>query len=118
MNRLLEKSHHQKLRQARVRAKFSGTKTRPRLSIKISNLHVSAQLINDQAGQTIAYATTVGQKNINSNLSEKSKWIGEEITKKAAAKKVNSVVFDRGSKLYHGRIKTLADTAREKGLRF
>jgi large subunit ribosomal protein L18 len=118
MNRLIQKVKHHKLRQARVRAKVTGTKLRPRLSVHISNHHVSAQLIDDQAGQTLAYISTIGQKTLSNNMTERSKWVGEEIAKKAATAKISDVVFDRGAKLYHGRVKTLAEAAREKGLRF
>lgn len=99
----------------RTRTRISGTAERPRLSVHVSNLHVSAQLIDDASGKTLASASTVGQK-AKGNLTEKSALVGAEIAKKAKAAKVNKVVFDRGSKLYHGRVKALADAARENGL--
>lgn len=118
MKRLIDKNRHQTLRQSRVRAKLAGVKNRPRLSVHISNRHVSAQLIDDEAGQTLAYVSTVGQKSLGSNKTERSEWVGQEIAKKATAKKIDAVIFDRGGKLYHGHIKKLAEAAREKGLRF
>lgn len=118
MNRL-NKVQSQKLRRAiRVRAKVSGTGVRPRLSVHVSLLHVSAQIIDDSKQHTIVSATTVGQKNMPANLSERAKLVGEEVAKKAKAKKIKHVVFDRRSRLYHGRVKVLADAARAAGLEF
>ncbi|MCA9347926.1 50S ribosomal protein L18 [Candidatus Saccharibacteria bacterium] len=118
MNSLKKKIHNSNLRKNRVRAKISGTPERPRLSARISNLHVSAQIIDDTTHQTIASVTTVGQKTAKGNLTEKATWVGNEIAKKAKANKVKQVAFDRGDKKYHGRIKALADAARAGGLEF
>lgn len=118
MNRLAKKSQHQALRQHRVRTRIVGTATRPRLSVHISNRHVSAQLVDDTTSRTLAYVSTVGQKATEGTLVTKAEWVGAEIAKKATAVKISEVIFDRGSKLYHGRVKALADAAREKGLRF
>ena len=84
----------------------------------MSNKHVGAQLIDDSKHITIAAVSTVGKKVDTKTMTEKASWVGTEIAKKAKAKKVNTVVFDRGPKLYHGRIKALADAAREAGLEF
>ena len=105
------------LRKNRVRAKVSGTAERPRLTITISNLHVSAQLIDDVAGKTLATATTVGTK-ANGTMTEKSAAIGAEIAKKAKKIKISAVVFDRNGRQYAGRLKALADAARQEGLEF
>lgn len=105
-------------RAARVRTVVVGTTTRPRLSVHISNLHVSAQLIDDSTSKTIAAVSSVGQKAVSGSLTAKAEWVGTEIAAKAKAAKVSQVVFDRGSKLYHGRIKALADAARNAGLEF
>ena len=102
----------------RVRSRTRGTAERPRLSVKITNLHVTAQIIDDSAGKTLAYASTVGQKAAAKSKLERSEWVGTEIAKKAKAAKVKTVVFDRGSRLYHGRIKALAEAARKEGLEF
>jgi large subunit ribosomal protein L18 len=118
MDRLISKAQNQRLRKHRVRARIAGTNTRPRLSVHISNNHISAQLIDDSASRTIAQASTVGQKDKGGTLSEKAVRVGSEIADKAQAAKITSVIFDRGSKLYHGRVKALADAAREKGLKF
>jgi len=105
-------------RAARVRATVSGTTARPRLSIHVSNLHVSAQIINDETHQTLAAISTVGQKAVKGSLTEKATWVGTEIATKAKAAKVKQVVFDRRGHLYHGRVKALADAARNAGLEF
>jgi large subunit ribosomal protein L18 len=102
----------------RIRAVVSGTAERPRLSVHISNLHISAQLIDDTAHKTIAQASTVGSKNATGTMTEKAAAIGAEIAGKAKTAKVTAVVFDRNGKLYHGRVKALADAARNAGLEF
>jgi large subunit ribosomal protein L18 len=101
----------------RVRAKVSGTAERPRLSVAISSQNISAQLINDITGKTLASATTVGQK-VDGNMSAKAVWVGEALAKNAKSAKVKKVVFDKGAKRYHGRIKALAEAARAQGLEF
>lgn len=101
----------------RTRAKIHGTAERPRLSVHFSNLHITAQIIDDDKKVTLAYATTVGTK-MTGTKTEKAAKIGEEIAKKAKARKVKKVVFDRGSKLYAGRMTALADAARKEGLEF
>ena len=115
---LAHKLHNRRQRQGRVRSVVIGTAARPRLSVFISNTHVSAQLIDDEGHKTISSVTTVGQKNLKDNLTEKATWVGNEIAAKAKASKVTSVVFDRGGKLYHGRVAALADAARKAGLEF
>lgn len=104
-------------RAKRTRAKIHGTAQKPRLSVHISNLHITAQIINDDKGDTLAYATTVGTK-MTGTKTEKAALIGSEIAKKAKAAKVEQVVFDRGAKLYAGRLAALADAARKEGLKF
>ena len=100
-------------RAKRTRAKIHGTAERPRLTVHFSNRSITAQVIDDDKKATLAYATTVGSK-ITGTMSEKAAKIGEEIAKKAKAKKVKKVVFDRGSKLYAGRNKALADAAQKQ----
>ena len=104
-------------RAKRTRAKIHGTAERPRLTVTISNLHVSAQLIDDAAGKTLAAATTVGTK-AKGTMSEKCAAIGAEIAKKAKKSKISAVVFDRNGRQYAGRLKALADAARKEGLEF
>lgn len=118
MNNLAHKLRNQALRKNRVRATVTGTAERPRLSVHISNHHVVAQVIDDVAGKTIVYASTVGNKAAAGTMTEKSKLIGAEIAKKAKAAKVKAVVFDRGGRLYHGRVQALAEAARNAGLEF
>ena len=101
----------------RTRAKIHGTAERPRLSVNISNQHITAQIINDDKGITLAYATTVGSK-ISGTKTEKAAEIGKLIAANAKKAKISKVVFDRGSKLYAGRMSALADAARKEGLEF
>jgi large subunit ribosomal protein L18 len=117
MTNLQKKLANNKLRKARVRSKISGTAERPRLSVTISNLHVSAQLIDDTSGKTLVAATTVGKKQAGT-LSEKSAVIGTDIAKKAIKAKIKAVVFDRNGRAYAGRLKSLAEAARKEGLEF
>jgi large subunit ribosomal protein L18 len=103
----------------RIRGKISGTAERPRLSIYRSNKEIYAQLINDESGVTIAAASSRDKEFTRSgNKTEQSKAVGQMIAQKAVEKGVSSVVFDRGGYLYHGRVKAIADGAREGGLKF
>ena len=104
-------------RAKRTRARIHGTAERPRLSVHFSNQHITAQIINDDKGMTLCYATTVGSKTTGSK-SERAAKIGEEIAKKAKTAKISKVVFDRGSKLYAKRMAALAEAARKEGLEF
>lgn len=106
------------LRKSRIRSRLSGTTLRPRLSVTVSNIHVTAQLIDDDKHTTIAYASTVGDTKSSGTLTEKAVVVGTEIAKKAKAAKITKVVFDRNGRLYHGRVKALADAARAEGLEF
>ncbi|MEK3889013.1 50S ribosomal protein L18 [Bacillus sp. FSL K6-3431] len=109
-----------KKRHARVRSKLSGTTLRPRLNVYRSNKNIYAQLIDDENGVTLANASTLDKEvNIESagNV-EAAQKVGELIAKRAVEKGLKSVVFDRGGYLYHGRVKALADAAREHGLEF
>jgi len=106
------------LRQLRVRSRVRGTAQRPRLTVSVSNRHVSAQLIDDSAGKTLLSSTSVGQTGLKPNLSQRAEWVGQDIAKKAKSVKVTQLVFDRGSKLYHGRIAALAEAIRAGGVKF
>ncbi len=116
MDRLKHKQASAGRRANRVRTVL-GNSNRPRLSVNVSHLHVTAQIIDDSKSATVVYATSVGQK-IEGDLSTKAEWVGTEIAKKAQKAKVKKVSFDRGSRKYHGRIKALADAARKGGLEF
>jgi large subunit ribosomal protein L18 len=118
MNRLTSKVHNLKQRQHRVRARTRGNVDRPRLSVYVSNQHVTAQIIDDFSQTTLVYASSVGKRDIEGTMTDRAKWVGGEIAKKAKAAKIKKVVFDRGGKLYHGRVKALAEAAREAGLGF
>ena len=117
-NSLMQKLKNRTQRKARIRSVVTGTAERPRLSVFISSRHVSAQLIDDVAHKTLAAGTTVGAKDAKGTMTEKAAWVGNEIAAKAKSAKVSKVVFDRGGYLYHGRIKALAESAREGGLDF
>ena len=114
---LQKKLLNKRLRKNRVRAKVSGTAERPRLTVTISNKHVSAQLIDDVKGHTVAAATTVGA-NTTGTMSELAAKVGTDIAKKAKKAKINAVVFDRNGRQYAGRLSALADAARKEGLEF
>lgn len=103
-------------RHNRIRAKVSGTAIRPRLSVYKSNRSLSAQLIDDERGVTIASVSTEGVA--GNGMLEKAKKAGQALAKAAEAKKVTTAVFDRGGFIYTGRIKALAEGAREGGLKF
>lgn len=119
MERLQKKRQNLLQRKRKIRSKIQGTAQRPRLSINVSSKHISAQLIDDENQHTIAAATTVGQdKKLTGNLSEKAAVIGTDIAKKAKKAKIKQIVFDRNGRLYHGRIKALAEAARAEGLEF
>ncbi|MGA8740565.1 MAG: 50S ribosomal protein L18 [Terracidiphilus sp.] len=103
---------------SRIRAKLAGTGERPRLNVYRSLNHIYAQVIDDQKGVTIASASTLAAKSKTGGNVAAAKEIGKTIAEKAQEKGVKKVVFDRGGFLYHGRIKALAEAAREAGLEF
>lgn len=111
-----------KRRHRRIRTRISGTAERPRLNVFRSLDHIYAQVIDDVAGQTLASASTV-DKTLRSELAGKPKkkqaeMVGKAIAERAKEAGISQVLFDRGGYLYHGRIKALADGAREGGLDF
>ena len=108
-------------RKWRIRKKVTGTAARPRLSVKFSGKHIYAQAINDDAGQTLVFLSTldaeVKKGNAKSNVSG-AKSLAAAFAAKAKAAGITSVVFDRNGRPYHGRVKTFAEAAREGGLQF
>lgn len=106
-------------RHARVRAKISGTAACPRLDVFRSNSNIYAQIIDDEKGVTLASAAS-NEKDFGANGGncEGARKVGQLIAERAKAKKITEVVFDRGGYLYHGRVKELAEGAREGGLKF
>ena len=100
----------------RIRGKVSGTASRPRLSVFRSNKQIYAQLIDDLAGKTLAAASSKGIE--DGSKSEIAAKVGKAIAEKAMAAGISEVVFDRNGYLFHGRVKSLADAAREGGLKF
>jgi len=102
----------------RIREKLSGTTERPRLNVYRSLNHIYAQVIDDQKGETIVSASSLASKLKTGGNVASAKEIGKAIAEAAVAKGIKRVVFDRGGYLYHGRVKALADAAREAGLEF
>lgn len=117
MNHLAKKLLNKNLRKDRVRAKVSGTAERPRLTVTVSNKHISAQLIDDVAGKTLASSTTVGSKQTGP-MAEQAATVGADIAKKAKKASITKVVFDRNGRQYAARLHALADAARKEGLEF
>jgi large subunit ribosomal protein L18 len=117
-----DKNKARKKRHLRVRKKVSGTAQAPRLNVYRSSKHIYAQLIDDVAGVTLASASTLDpelkDKITHGGNQEAAAKVGELIAKRGLEKGIKEVVFDRGGYLYHGRVKTLADAAREAGLQF
>jgi large subunit ribosomal protein L18 len=105
-------------RHRRVRSKITGTAARPRLAVYRSNAGIYAQLIDDGAGHTLASASSRDKEVSGSKRAEAPAAVGKLIAERAKAAGVTTVVFDRGGYLYHGRVKALADAAREGGLSF
>lgn len=119
---VISRAESRKRRQARVRRKVTGTADRPRLCVFRSSKHIYAQIIDDTQGVTVASAST-RDKSVVDRLAytgnvEAAKAVGENIAKSAQQKGIKDVVFDRNGFVYHGRVKTVADAAREAGLDF
>ncbi len=102
----------------RIRKKLQGTEARPRLSIYRSTAHIYVQIIDDLEGKTLVAASTVEAKSKTGGNLAAAKEVGKAVADKAKAKGITKVVFDRGGYLYHGRVKALAEAAREAGLQF
>ncbi len=115
----LSREEARKKRKARIRKKVNGTAERPRLVVFRSNKHIYAQIIDDLAGATLASASTLALEGENNRLTvENAKLVGKKVAEEAIKKSITSVVFDRNGFVYHGRIKAVADGAREGGLNF
>lgn len=116
----VDRNVNRKKRHARVRRKVSGTAERPRLNVFRSNKHMYAQIIDDEKGVTLVSASTLDKElelESTGNVEAAAK-VGELIAKRALDKGIKAVVFDRGGYMYHGRVKALAEAARENGLEF
>lgn len=118
MQRLVQKNQNKARRTRRVKSQIYGTADRPRLAVHISNKHVSGQIIDDSNSTTLISANSMQSSLKDATLTQKADAVGQDLAKKAKSKKIISVVFDRRSKLYHGRVKALADAARKGGLKF
>ena len=105
-------------RHARVRAKISGTAACPRLCVYRSNKNIEAQIIDDEKKVTLVSSSSMSLKLENGSNIEAASKVGADVAKKAKAKKITKVVFDRSGYIYHGRVKALAEAAREAGLEF
>jgi large subunit ribosomal protein L18 len=120
--RIAEKTEKLERRHQRVRQRVFGTPARPRLSVYRSNSHIYAQIIDDTRGHTLAAASTLDPELRKTAASkspiEAAKEVGRLIASRAKSANVSAVVFDRGGRLYHGRIKALAEASRESGLQF
>ncbi len=112
------KNDVRKRRHQRVRNKISGTTLVPRLNVFRSNSQIFAQIIDDENGTTLVSSSSVELKIKNGGNVEGATLVGKDIAEKAKKKNIEKVVFDRGGYLYHGRVKALADAARENGLEF
>ncbi|NLN93034.1 MAG: 50S ribosomal protein L18 [Candidatus Hydrogenedens sp.] len=112
-----QKFVQQKRRAERIRKKISGTAERPRLHVVRSLKHIYAQIIDDSSGRTLAAASSLALKVDGGNVAG-AREVGKAIGEKAKEISVSIVSFDRGGNLYHGRVKALADAAREAGLQF
>ena len=116
---VLTKPEARARRHKRVRGKISGTAERPRLVVFRSNRGIFAQLVDDDSGRTLAGASWITlPKSFKGDKTEQAREVGKAIAKAAQAAGIESVVFDRGGYLYHGRVKALAEAAREGGLQF
>ena len=109
-------------RKIRVRKKVSGSTSRPRLNVFRSNAHIYAQIIDDTQGRTLAAASSrekaIRESVSSGGSSEAAKVVGKQLAERAKAVNITTVVFDRGGRLFHGRVKALADASREGGLNF
>lgn len=112
------KNKERQRRHARIRTKISGTAACPRLNVYRSNAHIHCQIIDDEAGKTLVSCSSVELKLENGGNVEAAKQVGTEIAKRALENNIENVVFDRGGYVYHGRVKAVAEAAREAGLKF
>ena len=120
MIKKIDRNKAREARHLRVRNKVTGTNSVPRLNVFRSNNNIFAQIIDDEASKTLVSASSIDKelKLENGGNIEAAKKVGEELAKRAKKAKISKVVFDRGGYLYHGRVKALADAARENGLEF
>jgi len=119
---VISKDAARQRRKVRIRKKISGTTARPRLVVYRSNLHIYAQIVDDEKGATLVAASTLSLRKAGETAAHCNKaggvLVGKEIARLAKEKNISSVVFDRNGYIYHGRVKAVADGAREAGLEF
>lgn len=117
MIKKVSRNDARKKRHMKIRNTIKGTASLPRLNVFRSNTNITAQIIDDEAGVTLVSASSIDMKLKGNNI-ETAKKVGAEVAKRAKKAKIKSVVFDRGGYLYHGRVKALAEAARNEGLEF
>lgn len=118
MSKKTKQQNRRQKRHRRIRARVSGTADKPRLSVYRSNRHIYAQLIDDEAGETLAAASSLELDLDNSSLMEAAQIVGKTIAERATESEIKEVVFDRSGYNYTGRIESLAEAARDNGLEF
>lgn len=116
MGDIQKKTINRNLRKARVRSKVKGTAKMPRISVKVSNKHVYAQLIDDQKGHTMATVSSKSAPKLKTQT-DRAVWVGEELAKIAKSSKIKQATLDIGWRKYHGRIKSLTESANKGGLK-
>ncbi|MBO4544273.1 MAG: 50S ribosomal protein L18 [Verrucomicrobia bacterium] len=117
----IQKNRLLRVRRWRIRKKVNGTQERPRMSVKFTNMHIYVQFIDDETGKTLAWVSTNNKDGKSAKLSANVKSaveIGKKAAEAAKAAGITKVVFDRNGAVYHGKVKALADAARETGLVF
>lgn len=117
MSQVEQHTSKQKRKMA-VRSKLYGTAKRPRLSVFRSNQHIQLQVINDETGKTLLGISDMGQDQSKGTKTERAVKAAQQLAKKLKAKKIQAIVFDRGSYRYHGRVKAVAEALREAGIKF
>lgn len=120
---MIKREHQSKInrlarRKQRIRKRVVGTAERPRLSVERSVKHIYAQLIDDDAGKTIVFVSSTAKTTGGKTKTEKAQWVGKRLAELAKEKGIENAVFDRGGYRYHGRVKAVADGARDGGLKF
>ncbi len=122
MNNALKRLRGRQKRHQRLRKKVFGTETRPRLSVFRSSMHIYVQAVDDKKGNTLASSSSLeikeSLKKTYTGNKNAAKAVGEDLAKKLLEKSISSVIFDRGGYIFHGRVKALAEGAREAGLKF
>ena len=118
MKKTIAKQQKQTRRHARIRSRVFGTAERPRLAVHKSNSHLTAQVINDETGETLVHGTSTAKAITGASMMERAQVVGQKVAKDAQSKGVTRIVFDRGGYQYTGIVKALADSIRDAGIQF